>query len=63
MGIQDDIFDIEDRVKNTPEAESFERVITYLGNLEKQLEQHREFYYAASELRRVSKKIDKWTKK
>ena len=63
MGIQDDIFDIEDRVKNTPEAESFDRVIAYLGNLEKQLEQYREFYYTASELRRVSKKIDKWTKK
>lgn len=63
MGIQDDIFDVEDRVKNTHEAESFDRVVTYLGNLEKQLEQYREFYYAASELRRVSKKLEKGTKK
>ena len=38
MSMQDDIFDVEAAVKGTPEAKAFDRIYTYLGNLEREIE-------------------------
>jgi hypothetical protein len=35
MGIQDDIFDVSDALKNKPEAKAFKRIVKYLAMLEK----------------------------
>jgi hypothetical protein len=59
MSIQDDIFDVEDALKDKPEYEQFERVVTYLGNLERNLEVYNSFYRAAVDLRVAIQKIEK----
>ena len=61
MGIQDDIYDLEDFLENADAAEKdrFERIILYLGNIERDLEQYRKFYANMLELRNTIKQIDK----
>lgn len=40
MGIQDDIFDVESALEDTTDKESFDRVITYLSDLEETNEKY-----------------------
>lgn len=42
MSIQDDIFDVEAALEGKPEAQTFENLVTYLGNLERAIEIHSE---------------------
>lgn len=58
MSIQDDIFDVEHALEGKPEADCFDRVHTYLGNLERELEAYRSFYLAAQDLSLAIKKIE-----
>lgn len=59
MSIQDDIFDVEYALEGKHEAECFDRVTTYLGDLERELEVYRSFYHAAVELKVAIQKIEK----
>lgn len=60
MGIQDEIFDLEDFLENTDavEKDRFDRIIRYLSRLEQELEYYQKFYAAASNLRLVMKEIE-----
>ena len=59
MSIQDDIFDVEHALEGKPEAESFDNIYTYLGDLERELEMYRSFYHAAVDLKVAIQKIEK----
>jgi len=59
MSIQDDIFDVEHALEGKPEAESFDKIYTYLGDLERELEMYRAFYHAAVDLKVAIQKIEK----
>jgi hypothetical protein len=37
MSIQDDIFDVQDALKDKPEAEAFERIYDHIGKVETRL--------------------------
>jgi len=63
MSIQDDIFDVEHALKGNPEEESFDRIYTYLGYLERELEDYRAFYKSAVELKNAMDKISKKARK
>lgn len=58
MSIQDDIFDVEHSLEGKPESECFDRIHTYLGNLERELEAYKGFYRAAQDLSFAIKKIE-----
>lgn len=58
MSIQDDIFDVEHALEGKPEKDGFDRIHTYIGNLERELEIHRLFYIATEELRNSIKQIE-----
>ena len=53
MSIQDDIFDVEYEVEGTYAEDSFERLCTYLNELEKTLEYYKKFYAKVENLRRM----------
>ena len=38
MSIQDNIFDIEAALENTPESKLFDELVTYIGQLEKEID-------------------------
>jgi hypothetical protein len=60
MGIQDDIFDLEDFLENADvtEKDRFDRIVDYVGELEREVEYYQKFYAAASNLRLVIKEIE-----
>jgi hypothetical protein len=35
MGVQDYIFDVQSALEGKPEAEAFDKLVTYIGNLER----------------------------
>ena len=50
MGIQDHIFDVEAALEGKPEADCFDKIHTYLGELERELELYRQFYHSQQQL-------------
>ena len=58
MSIQDDIFDVEHALDGMKESESFERVYTYLADLERELEAYRGFHRAVIDLKMAIQKIE-----
>lgn len=59
MSIQDEIFDVEHALEGKPEAECFDRIHTYIGDLERPVESYRAFYLAAVDLKVAIDKIKK----
>ena len=62
MSIQDDIFEVEHALEGKPEADSFDKIYTYLGNLERELEMYRLFYHAAVDLKDAIQQIERESK-
>lgn len=63
MSLQDKIFDVEHELMamNAPKHvhDDFDDIITYIGDLERELDTYRNFYHSLVELRRSIAEIDK----
>jgi len=59
MSIQDEIFDVEAALEGKSEADCFDKIHTYIGDLERELEVYRSFYHAAVDLKVAIQKIEK----
>lgn len=59
MSIQDDIYDVEYALKGKPESKCFDKIHTYIGDLERELEMYRAFYRSAVELKVAIQKIER----
>ena len=62
MSIQDDIFDVEHALEGKPESKSFNRIYTYLGQLERELKDYKDFYKSAVDLKIAIDKLSKKSK-
>jgi hypothetical protein len=58
MSIQDDIFDVIDALENTPEADQFDRIYTYLADLEREVDAFRQFRRSFEDLKRSIDRIN-----
>jgi conjugal transfer/entry exclusion protein len=61
MSIQDEIFDLEDFLENTDatEKDRFDRIIRYLGELEKEVDEYRKLKYHMHEIETMLKNFER----
>ena len=62
MGIQDDIFDIEDQLEGTAEAAQFEGIVDYLAELEREIAVYRSMLGNFENLKRAMMEHDQFMK-
>ena len=62
MGIQDDIFDIEDRLEGTAEAAQFDQIIDYIAELEREIDVYRAMFSNFENLKLAMIEHDKYMK-